>query len=244
MKLHIYSPVDELLRALADHIETVAQKAIAAHGQFNFVLSGGDSPRRLYELLASTSYKDKIDWSHTYFFFGDERFVPENDPERNSLMAKKALFEPLNIEASHILKVDTAGSPEESAEKYYQTIAAHFKEGPMQFDLILLGLGGDAHTASLFPSTPVLEEKEAGIRSVFLKEKDVYRITMTAPLINQAKHIAFLAFGEGKAEALTHVMENKNASSTQYPARLIQPKSGEVHWFLDTEASSLLKQKE
>lgn len=243
MKLHIRNQADELIRELANYIQSVAQEAIASHGQFNFVLSGGSSPRRLYELLSSADYKDKIDWKNTYFFFGDERFVPENDEERNSLMAKKALFDPLKIPDSHIFKVDTTGSPEEAAKNYFATLSKHFKQNPIQFDLILLGLGDDAHTASLFPSTSVLEEKEATIRSVYLKDKDVYRITMTAPLINQAKHLAFLVFGKDKAEAVAHVLEGTVGSEHHFPARLIRPQTAENQWFMDAEASSLLKNR-
>ena len=240
MDLEIYKEVNDLIHAVAEAIFKVSEEAISARGQFNLVLSGGNSPRRLYKLLASKTYRNKIDWKKTYFFFGDERFVPENDSQRNSLMAKQVLFDPLKISESHIFNVDTTGSPEEAAQKYAESIAVHFKKEPIEFDFILLGLGDNAHTASLFPNTPVLKETEATIKSVFVKEVDMYRITMTAPLINQSRNIAFLVFGEGKADAVYRVLEDKSGTSQKYPALLIKSEEKKIQWYLDTAAVSLL----
>ncbi|MGA9213512.1 6-phosphogluconolactonase [Kaistella sp.] len=240
MDLNIYNTVDEVMNALAQTICHVSELAIKKRGQFNFVLSGGSSPRKLYELLASKTYHNKIAWNKTYFFFGDERFVPENDSQRNSLMVKKVLFDPLKITKSHIFNVDTTGSPKEAAQKYEESIAAHFQNKTVEFDFILLGLGDNSHTASLFPNTSVLEETEATIQSVFVKEADMYRITMTAPLINQARNIAFLVFGKEKAEAVFHVLEDQSGSSIQYPARLIKRNEKKAQWFLDKTAASRL----
>lgn len=240
MDLEIYKDEDDLISALAKVICDASEEAIAARGQFNFVLSGGNSPRKLYELLASKAYKKKIDWGKTYFFFGDERFVPKNDSQRNSLMAKKVLFDPLRIDASHIFNVDTTDSPEEAAQNYAETISAHFPKRRIEFDFILLGLGDNAHTASLFPNTSVLNDTQATIKSVFVKEVDMYRITMTAPLINQSNHIVFLVFGKDKADAVFHVLEDKSGSPTQFPARLIHSDERKVQWFLDTAAASRL----
>lgn len=242
--LEIFKDTDDLINALAKLICETSKEAIAARGQFNFVLSGGSSPRRLYALLASNAYKNKIDWSKTYFFFGDERFVPKNDPEKNYQMAKETLFVPLEIAESHIFEVNTSISPEDAAQRYAKSIAVHFKKKPVIFDFILLGLGDNAHTASLFPHTVVLEETEATIKSLFIKEVHMYRITMTAPLINQARHIAFLVFGEDKADAVYHVLHNVDSSPEHYPAKLIHPKKGSLHWFLDTNAFTVIEQKD
>ena len=240
MNLEIYKEVDDLIKALAERICDIAELAIKNHGQFNFVLSGGSSPKKLYELLASESYRNRIDWDQTYFFFGDERFVPVNDPQRNSLMAKDYLFHPLKIKESNIFEVDTTSSPEESAVKYWQSINAHFQEKIVEFDFNLLGIGHNSHTASLFPNTAVLNESEATIKSVFVEEIDSYRITMTAPLINQSRHIAFLVFGKGKADAVFHILVDPSGTSTQYPARLITKDKNKVQWFLDEKAASQL----
>ncbi|QDP86551.1 6-phosphogluconolactonase [Chryseobacterium sp. SNU WT5] len=240
MNLRIYKNIDDVISALAENICEVAKESIQARGQFNFVLSGGSSPKKLYELLASDSFKNKIDWDKTYFFFGDERFVPADDSQRNSVMVEEALFKPLKINKSNIFKIDTTGSPEESAQKYWQSILKHFDGKPVKFDFNLLGLGDNSHTASLFPNTSVLKETEATIKSIFVEEVDMDRITMTAPLINDSRHIAFLVFGEGKAEAVFHVLEDQSGSATEYPARLITKDENKVQWFLDGMATSRL----
>jgi len=236
--LKIFDDVEELINALAETICEASQKAVKDHGQFNFVLSGGSSPKKLYQLLASEKFKNKIDWEKTYFFFGDERFVPADDPQRNSVMVKEALFDPLKINKSNIFEVDTSGTPEESAQKYWDSISKHFTGKPVNFDFILLGLGDNSHTASLFPNTSVLEETEATIRSVFVEEVDMFRITMTAPLINQGRNIVFLVFGKEKSDAVFHVLEDGSGSIHQYPARLIKSNEKKVQWFLDASAAS------
>lgn len=240
MTIKIYDNPEDLMKALAQAVCDVAKKAIAERGQFNFVLSGGSSPRKLYTLLTSKPYKKQIEWEKTFFFFGDERFVPKDDAERNSLMAEKNLFFPLKIPKTNIFKVDTTGSSEEAAQKYAEDITNHFQKTPVEFDFLLLGIGANAHTASLFPHTDVLTETEATVRSVFVKEVDMYRITMTAPLINQAKNIAFLVFGEDKSEAVAQILEGKSGSIAEYPARLINSNDHKVIWYLDTPAASKL----
>ncbi|HEY4324556.1 MAG TPA: 6-phosphogluconolactonase [Mucilaginibacter sp.] len=241
MELNIFNTADEVLAALAAHFVKIASQAIAADGKFSVALSGGSSPKKLYELLAS-SFKDKIDWGKVYFFFGDERNVPQTHPDSNYLMAKKALFDPLNIELSHIFPVDTSLDPKDAAAKYEEEILEFFDENEMSFDLVLLGLGDNSHTASLFPYTPVLHDRVPGVKEVFLDDQQVYRITLNAPLINEAGHIAFLVYGEGKAIAVHHVLED-DEDIENYPAQLIEPIVGEMEWFLDEAAASMLKNK-
>ncbi len=240
MKLHIFDTVEEQIAALADYVIAASKTAILDHDRFDFVLSGGGSPKRLYELLTSEKYKKRLEWDKTFFFFGDERFVPAGDQERNSLMAKNTLFDHLNTKEDHIFKVDTSNTPEMAASKYEKDIIGHFGKKPVVFDLILLGLGDDAHTASLFPGTPILEEKEAGIRSVYLEDKNTHRISMTYPLINQAREIAFLAFGENKSDAAHQVLKGER-NTKKYPAQLIKSESGNTEWFLDKAAASRLE---
>ena len=240
MELNIYNTADEAINAMAQAICHASELAIKKRGQFNLVLSGGSSPKKLYELLASKQYHNKIAWNKTYFFFGDERFVPENDPQRNSLMIRKILFDPLKITKSHIFSIDTTGTPEEAAEKYQHLIESHFQHQHIEFDFNLLGLGDNSHTASLFPHTSVLEETKPVVKSVFVKEVDMYRITMTAALINQSRHIAFLVFGAGKAEAVFHVLRDQAGLHKKYPARLISKDEKKVQWFLDRAAAARL----
>jgi 6-phosphogluconolactonase len=239
MEINIYKTIHELLLAMADYFLSTAQSSISTRGEFNVVLSGGSSPKLLYEMLASPDFKYRLDWESVNFFFGDERFVPADDPQNNALMVKKALFHPLNISQSRIFPINTSLSPQEAAERYTSTITDHFKGRKVRFDLILLGLGDNSHTASLFPYTSVLVDKSASIKEVYLEQQNIYRITMTAPLINQAHHIAFLVYGEAKADAVHHVLENER-DENKYPAQLIQPENGNLKWYIDEAAASHL----
>jgi len=238
--IHVFKTVQELIKATADYFVRIAGESISSRGVFNVALSGGSSPKRLYELLASPDFNKQVKWGKVNFFFGDERYVPADDPENNALMVKKALFDPLNISASSIFSIDTSLPPEDAAKKYALIITNHFKGLKVQFDLILLGLGDNSHTASLFPYTTVLTDKSASVKAVFVNELDSYRITMTAPLINHARHIAFLVYGEAKAQAVYHVLEDES-NLAAYPAQLINPSGGDLEWYLDQSAASALK---
>lgn len=238
MKLNIFDTEAEVLEKLAEYFTTASLQSITVNKRFTVALSGGSSPKKLYELL-STAYRDKIDWSKVHFFFGDERYVPHTDPDSNYLMAKKALFDPLAIPETHIFAVDTSVEPDAAAHKYAEVIKDFFNGGEIRFDLVLLGLGDNSHTASLFPNTHVLYDKEPSVKEVFLEDQKVYRITLNAPLINQACRIAFLVYGKGKAEAVHHVIEDKQ-DMNNFPAQLIKPEKGELQWFLDKAAASKL----
>jgi len=237
--VHILKTPDEVLEAAAAQFVKLADEAISKQGRFTVALSGGSSPKGLFELLVA-EYASQVAWNKVYFFFGDERYVPADDPESNALMAKKALFEPLNIAAEQVFAVNTAVEPKEAASQYQQAIEKHFATGPATFDLVLLGLGDDAHTASLFPHTDVIDVQEVGVRAVFLPGKQVYRITLTAPLINQAHHIVFLLFGSSKADAVKHVFEDTKDYHS-YPAQIIEPIEGDLVWFMDEAAGAKLK---
>ena len=246
MAIHIYKTEPELRTAIALYFIKIAQKAIEEKGAFHVALSGGRSPEKLYALLASDKFKTQVDWTKLFFFFVDERFVSASDSQRNSRMIQQTLFAPLKISAAQIFSINTALSPDIAAGKYEGDIISHFSKGvqsekqePICFDLVLLGLGVNAHTASLFPYTTLLHEKSASVKSVFFKEQNSYRISMTAPMINSAKHIAFLVYGKEKAEAVQQVLTAKR-DFEKYPAQLIHPTSGEIHWFLDSPAASLL----
>ena len=236
--LHVYKNTDELLNGLAAHFVSLANKAITDNGRFSIALSGGSSPKKLYELLATQTYRNQLDWSKVYFFFGDERNVPADDADNNALMVSKALFEPLNIADDHIFRIPTAFAPSEAALLYTEEIDNFFREeSKASFDLVLLGLGDNAHTASLFPHTKILHNTDASVQAVLLPEQEVYRISFTAPLINQAKNIAFLVYGAGKAEAVRNVLKY-GTDVEEYPAQLIRPNAD---WFLDDSAAALVK---
>lgn len=240
MELHIFPAEDAVLRALANFFVATADQAIAARGRFAVALSGGSSPKNLYELLASDAYRAQVAWGKVRFFFGDERTVPKTSPDSNYLMVKKALFDRLDIRPDHVFAVDTALAPAEAATQYGTAIEEFFGDEPARFDLVLLGLGDNAHTASLFPHTDVLSDQTVGVKDVFVAELNTTRITMTAPLLNQARATAFLVYGAGKAAAVQQILEFPR-DIDQYPAQLIAPAGGNVHWFLDEGAAEQLK---
>lgn len=234
-RLNISKTPAEVISHYATFFVEKAKESIEEKGKFTVVLSGGNSPKSVFELLAK-DYARALDWSSVFFFFGDERFVPSNDPEYNGLMAKEALFNPLNIQGNQIFTVDTSLDVKAAAADYAKKIVQFFDGEDAVFDLVMLGLGDDAHTASLFPNTGVLIEELATISHVFIEAKDVFRITMTAQMINDAKNIAFLVFGENKAEAMQHVLKG-DRNTTLYPAQLIDNKAV---WFTDEAAAKLV----
>jgi 6-phosphogluconolactonase len=236
--LNVFENVPDLLASLAAFLIKSANEAIEEKGEFTLCLSGGSSPKQLYELLSLKAYRHEVDWNKVYFFFGDERYVPSDSPQNNALMAKNALFKPLGISKMHIFTVDTSLGPEAAARDYHRKIKSHFGSKPIQFDFILLGLGDNVHTASLFPYSSVLTEKDPSVKAVFVDELKAYRITFTAPLINQANKVAFLAYGQNKAEAVGHAL-GKERNFEKYPAQLIQPEHGSVYWYLDEKAANL-----
>ncbi|WP_201983967.1 6-phosphogluconolactonase [Hymenobacter rubidus] len=239
MPQHVFDSVAEVLQHLADFFVEQAHQAVAARGRFTVALSGGSSPKKLYELLASGAYRERVPWAQVFFFFGDERDVPADDPQSNFLMAKTALLDPLHIPSANVFPVNTRLEPEEAAQAYTQAINNFFGPEAARFDLILLGLGDNSHTASLFPHTAVLHVATASAEAVFVEELNAERITLTAPLINQARAVAFLVFGADKAAAVRRVLKGER-DIEQYPAQLIAPAEGEAHWFLDKAAGAEL----
>jgi 6-phosphogluconolactonase len=223
------------MAGLADFIVDVARNAVATRGRFDFVVSGGSSPKRLYDLLTSDAYQNRVDWQKTYFFLGDERNVGLEHPDSNYRMVKQSLFDPLHVPADHVFPVDTMLTPAAAAARYEELIRTHFNGGPCQFDLVLLGLGSNSHTASLFPHTEVLHEQTKLVSGLFIPEVNMFRITFTAPLINQARHIAFLVYGASKAEAVAEIIQGKRDIDA-HPAQLIQPVGGTLEWFVDAAA--------
>ncbi|PJJ60813.1 6-phosphogluconolactonase [Hymenobacter chitinivorans] len=238
MPLHVHAAPDAVLHGLAEYFVAQARAAIAGRGRFSVALSGGNSPKKLYELLAAAPYRAQVAWDKVYFFFGDERNVPPTDPESNYRMAREALLDPLDIADAQVFPVDTSLPPAAAAEAYTRTIQAFFAPEDAVFDLVLLGLGDNSHTASLFPHTPVLHDTSVGAREVFVEEKQAYRITLTAPLLNQARAVAFLVYGADKAAAVQQVMQGAR-NVEEFPAQLIAP-AGELHWFLDMAAAAAL----
>lgn len=237
--IRVFKTPEETLRALADYIVSQASLSISRSGRFDLALSGGSSPKKLYELLASPQYRSQVEWGKVYLFLGDERYVPADHGDSNYKMVKTSLVEPLGIRADHVFPVNTTLSPQESAADYEQTMRLHFAN-EVKFDLVLLGLGDNSHTASLFPHTQVLHERSALVKAEYIEEVKMNRITFTAPLINAAHAIAFLVYGAGKAEAVRHIIKDP-LNIDEYPAQLIKPLQGELTWFLDEAAAARIK---
>ena len=239
MQLNIFDTVDEVLKSIAEYFIALANETLAAEKRFSVVLSGGNSPKKLYALLASDAFKNQVDWDSIDFFFGDERYVPQTDAASNFRMVNEVLFKPLNIPENHIFPINTALHPAESASEYWNDITIYFKNNEPRFDLILLGVGDNSHTASLFPHTPVLNQATPDVQSVYIEDQQVYRITLNAPLINLAHNVAFLVYGKEKADAVHHVLEGER-NIQEFPAQLIRPSEGNLVWFIDKESASKL----
>ena len=226
--------------AAAELFVQTANLAIKEKGRFTVSLTGGSSPAQLYDILAQEPYVSQVSWEKVLVFWGDERWVPLGDPRSNARMAFETLLKHVPIPEDQVFPMWGQGKdPKAFAEEYERQLKAILGEAG-RFDLILLGMGDDGHTASLFPETEVLEERERWVAAYYLEPQQMYRITLTAPLINRAKHIAFLVFGENKGAALREVLEGVR-NYHQYPAQLIEPiEGGEVHWFVDKAAASKL----
>jgi 6-phosphogluconolactonase len=236
VSVNIYESSEELAEAAAQEFAARAGEAIDQRGRFAVVLAGGSTPKATYEILAS-DYADRIDWSKVHFFFGDERSVPPDQEDSNYRMAREALLD--HVPAGSVHRMQGELSPDEAAEAYEQDLRDFFEpEEFPRFDLILLGMGDDGHTASLFPETSALEVHDRWVVANPVLKLETTRITLTVPVINAARAVYFFVAGESKAEPVAEILEG-NPDPRQYPASLIQPQGGPV-WMLDRSAAPLL----
>ncbi|AKD04980.1 6-phosphogluconolactonase [Pontibacter korlensis] len=238
--LHIFKDAQELSKAAAELFVKTAQKAVQEKGRFSVALTGGSSPVQLHQLLAQSPYKDQVPWEQTYIFWGDERWVPLTDEKSNAKMALETLLNYVPVPENQIYPMWDEQEPEAYARHYEEILRNHLMESALGLDLILLGMGDDGHTASLFPGTDVLQEKTKWVDAYYLEPQQMHRITLTAPFINLAKKILFLSFGEKKADALYEVLEGER-NPEKFPAQLIRPQQGETYWFVDEAAAKRLK---
>lgn len=238
----VFPDATALSRGVAELFAEQARKAVRARGRFLVLLSGGQTPFPTYRLLAQEPLRSVIPWHDVQLFWGDERWVPPDDRRSNYLMARRAFLDELELDDSRVHPVPYLESPHESALCYERTLRAFFKAGHPRFDLVLLGMGEDGHTASLFPGSPVLFESSRWVCEVYLAEQDLYRVTTTPLLINQAALVAFVVAGKRKAGVLKRVLEGPHAPE-RTPAQLIQPEQGTLLWLTDRDAAQLLEQK-
>jgi 6-phosphogluconolactonase len=235
----VYEEREELSRAVARLFAEEARSAAQAQGRFTVLLSGGETPRRSYQLLAQEPLRSSVPWQSVQFFWGDERWVAPDDPRSNLGMARRAFLDQLPLEPSQIHAIPYASSPQESASQYESVLHRFFGSAPPCFDLVLLGLGENGHTASLFPGTAALEEKSRWVCEVYLAEQDFYRVTVTAQLINQASLVAFAVAGQEKSGILQRVLEG-GYDPKLFPAQLIKPVPGRLLWLVDRDAARFL----
>ncbi|MEC5147112.1 6-phosphogluconolactonase [Chitinophaga sp. 212800010-3] len=240
MELHIAKDPTQLSENVAAWISNYIQEVLQDQERFTFVLSGGNTPKQLYTLLAKAPYSKVIPWEKIHFFWGDERDVPFEDDRNNARMAFETLLDkvPVNPDNIHVMRTDIG--PAESAAEYEKILKSYFGEDDLTFDLVLLGMGDDGHTLSLFPGTEVVHEKKAWVKAFFLQAQDMYRITLTAPVVNSAACVLFLTTGANKALTLKNVIEG-TFNAEKFPSQLIRPEDGELHWFVDEAAAGAME---
>lgn len=240
MKLHIYKSPEDLSIAVAEWVTDYIQSVLAKNNRFTIALSGGSTPQKLHTLLAASPYKEKINWTKMHIFWGDERAVPFTDDRNNAKIAYDTLLNHLPVPAEQIHVMRTDIDPEAAAAAYEKILHSYFDETDTSFDLVLLGMGDDGHTLSLFPGTEIVHEKTAWTKAFFLQAQDMYRISLTAPIVNKSASVAFLAAGKNKSKTLEQVLEGA-IQPDLYPSQLIKPVNGELHWFVDEAAASDLR---
>jgi 6-phosphogluconolactonase len=233
--IKVFADEEELARAAAALVAEKARDAVVARGRCCIALAGGSTPRRTYELLALPPHRARIPWERLHVFWGDERCVPPTDPRSNARMAREALLDHVPLPAAQLHPIDCAGSPDAAALEYDTLLGNFFADQEASFDLVLLGLGADGHTASLFPGSAVVEERERRAAAVYAEQDALWRVTLTLPLLNRARTIMFLVSGAGKAPMVREVIEG----TAEVPARLVRPVSGEPIWLVDREAARL-----
>lgn len=240
--IRVCPDLEALSLAAAELFVAEAQQAVEARGRFVVALAGGSTPHRTYELLARQPFREQVPWQNTHFFWGDERCVPADDPRNNARMAHQTLLDHVPVPSGQVHPMVCNGSPLKAATEYEALLCDFFSSGPPRFDLVLLGLGENGHTASLFPGTSVLEEQQRLVAEVYVAEEGLHRLTLTAAAINQAALIVFLVSGLSKAPILRNVLKEAQ-DPHRIPARLIKPIDGGLLWLVDRDAARQLRQR-
>lgn len=240
MRLHIYKNAEETTTALAEWITSLISKTLETKEYFTIALSGGETPKKLYQKLASGDFRERINWKKIQIFWGDERVVPFSDMNNNARMAFDNLLENINIPSAQIHPMQTDLAPDKSAKEYEKLLHVFFDKKESSFDLVLLGLGDDGHTLSLFPGDRNLNDKTLWVKAIHSKEKGE-RITLMPCIVDKASAIAFLVTGENKAKVLQNILNKPDQYN--YPAQLIRPLNNEVHWFVDEGAGTFINSK-
>jgi 6-phosphogluconolactonase len=235
----VYPDRNELMRAAAERVAQLAERCIAERGRFDWALAGGKTPEAVYRLLAGPPLATRIDWSCVHFFWSDERCVPGDHVDSNYRMARESLLDPVAAPRSNVHRLRGELPPPLAASRYEQDLAeVAAPAGIPRLDLILLGMGADGHTASLFPGSSALLETKRWVVATSIAGRDVARLTFTLPLLNAAAQVMFLVAGSDKARAVAQVSTAEDPE--RLPAHRVQPLSGELSWLIDSDAAVLL----
>ncbi|MGD8697832.1 MAG: 6-phosphogluconolactonase [Gemmatimonadales bacterium] len=242
-RVRIFEDADALARGAAVEFLQRAGAAVDAKGSFRVALSGGSTPRRLFRWLSAEPCRSAVPWERIHFFWGDERTVPPQHPESNFGAAEEALLSRVPVRAENVHRIEAERSPPgRAAAEYEATLRRVFRlsedEWP-RFDLVFLGLGADGHTASLFPGTDAVDETRRLVVSTWVERLAAHRLTLTCPVFNHAACILFLVSGADKAEVLAEIL-TAEVGEVRYPAQLIRPTEGELHWYIDQAADRAL----
>lgn len=229
----VFADLPALSRAAAEVFVALAGEAVAERGRFMCALSGGRTPRELHRLLA-TEYRAQVDWRHVHLFFGDERYVAPDDPRSNYAMARETLLEHVEVPAGQVCPMPVGDvDPDTAARTYEATLRTRFGDGVPVFDLILLGMGPDGHTASVFPGTPATEERHRLVMSVRANVEPPVRLTLTIPVLTAARRTLFLVTGADKHPVWQAISADQAAAARLYPAALVSREARKAEWYID-----------
>jgi len=235
-RIRVFATPQLLARTAAQNIAQMAQAAIDEGGSFTIGLSGGNTPRLLYRMLAEEPYTSQLDWSKVEVFFTDERCVPPEDAQSNFRMASETLLDAVPIHPEHLHRIRGEIDPQAAAIEYGRLLEQRFGDGGL--DLALLGMGEDGHTASLFPGSPALAETHHRCVAVYVEKLNSWRVTMTLPFLNRSKEVLILVTGAAKARPVQQVLESAELDGP-LPAQLIDPATRQLTWFLDAAAAGM-----
>ena len=234
-EVRVYESADEVARAGADEVARTVSGVLADHGRAFVALAGGNTPKATYKLLATPAWRDRVEWPRIEIFFGDERCVPPDHPDSNYRMAREALLDHVPLAADHVHRIAGERAPAEAAAAYetvLRRVTGASLDSPPVLDLVLLGMGPDGHTASLFPGTPVLDERQALAAAVYVAKLDSWRVTLTVPVLSAASHVLVSVVGADKAEAFAQAMLDPPGT---VPVQLVD--AGEMRWLVDRAAA-------
>jgi 6-phosphogluconolactonase len=238
--IQVFDDAEAVARAAARRIVELASRSIAERGAFSIALSGGSTPKAIFELLAADEFRTQIAWQNVHVFFGDERTVPPDHADSNFRMASEAMLSRVPLPNENVHRINGVGDAAANASDYESELREFFGDSTWpRLDLVMLGMGDDGHTASLFPDTTALKEESLWVAANWVEKFGTWRITLTAPAINAARNVLFLITGAGKADRLREVLMGERDPS-RLPSQLVAPGDGALEWYVDRAAAAKL----